>query len=392
MSSLSREPSGRAIALYYLLQYSTIGVTLPFLPQYLKSLGFSGTGVGVLLAISPVLSLLAPPLWGQLVDRTGQSGRVLLLVTFGTATAFSVLLWVRGYAAVFLALLLVAGFSSAISSLADAMTLRHVARAGGSFARVRLWGSIGFAIASLSFGRLVTQIDAKVIAAPLVMMGLSTAWTLFALSGASSPRGSGPKPTLGSALALLREPELKLFLAAVALHWLACGPYHSALSIHVTSLHLPPSVVGDTATLGVVAEILVMTTWPRWGHRVRPYPLLVFSFGVSALRWLGMSLTSDGTVLTALAVLHALTFGTFYLASVAFIAERVPESLRATGQALFTAAVYGVGGLLGYVATGIGIDLWSSHAVFGAAAVLELVPAALLLLRPQRTVAPAVGG
>src|SRR4051812_47639344 len=164
MSSLSREPNGRAIALYYLLQYSAIGVTLPFLPQYLKSLGFSGTAVGVLLALSPSLSLIAPPLWGQLVDRTGQSGRVLLLVTFGTAAAFSLLLWVRGYAAVFFAMLLVAGFSSAISSLADAMTLRHVARVGGSFSRVRLWGSLGFAAASLLFGRLVTQIDERVIA------------------------------------------------------------------------------------------------------------------------------------------------------------------------------------------------------------------------------------
>jgi PPP family 3-phenylpropionic acid transporter len=391
MSLSSREPKGRAIALYYLLQYSTIGVTLPFLPQYLKTLGFSSTGVGVLLALSPVLSLVAPPLWGQLVDRTGQAGRVLLLLTFGSAAAFSLLLWVHGYVAVLFAMLLVASFSSAISTLADAMSLRHVAREGGSFSRIRLWGSAGFAAASLLFGRLVTQIDATVVRVPLMLMGLSTTWVLVALSGATVARGTGPRPTLSSALALAADPELKLFLAAVALHWLACAPYHSALSIHVTALHLPPNAVGDTATVGVVAEVLVMTTWPRWGHRVRPYPMLVLSFVASSVRWLGMALTSDGTVLTALAVLHGLTFGTFYLASIAIITERVPDSLRATGQALFTAAVYGVGGLVGYVATGIGIDLFSTHTVFGAAAVLELVPTALVLLRTQRTVAPAVG-
>ena len=67
-----------------------------------------------------------------------------------------------------------------------------------------------------------------------------------------------------------------------------------------------------------------------------------------------MSATTSGTVLTALAVIHGFTFGAFYLSSVAFVAQRVPESLRATGQALFTAAVYGVGGLMGYLATGVG--------------------------------------
>jgi PPP family 3-phenylpropionic acid transporter len=153
-------------------------------------------------------------------------------------------------------------------------------------------------------------------------------------------------------------------------------------------------VVGDTATVSVAAEIVVMSTWSRWGHRISPHALLSLSFVLSGLRWMAMALTNSGTVMVVLAVVHGFTFGAFYLSSVAFVAQRVPESLRATGQALFTAAVYGVGGLVGYLATGVGIDLASSHAVFGAAGVLELVPAILILqlprLRAGRASAPAV--
>src|SRR5262249_3445301 len=153
------------------------------------------------------------------------------------------------------------------------------------------------------------------------------------------------------------------------LHWFACGPYHSALSIHVTRLQLPTHVIGDAATLGVVSEIFVMTTWPRWGHRVSPRALLFLSFVSSGVRWAGTPFSADGSGLVALGVLHGLTFGVFFLSAVAFMAERAPDTLRASGQALFVASAFGVGGLAGYLATGVGLDLLpSSNAVFAVAA------------------------
>jgi MFS transporter, PPP family, 3-phenylpropionic acid transporter len=385
MSSPPREPTGSSLAVYYLIQYSTIGISLPFMGQYLKSLGFSGTEVGLLLGLGPVLSLVAPPLWGQLADRSGRPGLVLLGATAGSALSFSLLLWAHGYAAVFAVMLLYSCFSTAIATLIDAMALGHVARAGGSYAGLRLWGSVGCATAAMCFGRFVSEIDARVVAAQLVLLGLSAAWTTGALRGARSGHSQGPRPTLESAYALTQDPTLRLFLVAVALHWLACGAYHSALSIHVTAMHLPPSVVGDTATVGVVAEIIVMITWPRWGHRFKPHRLLAFSFLISGLRWILMGLTASGPLLIALAVIHGFTFGAFYLSSIAWLVQRVPESLRATGQALYAAAVYGVGGLCGYLATGVGIDLGGSHAVFLAAGALEVLPALLILQLPRFT-------
>ncbi|HME91967.1 MAG TPA: MFS transporter, partial [Myxococcaceae bacterium] len=51
------------LAGFYLLYFGALGVTLPFFPAYLKSLGLSGSQVGMLLALAPVVSLVAPPIW-----------------------------------------------------------------------------------------------------------------------------------------------------------------------------------------------------------------------------------------------------------------------------------------------------------------------------------------
>jgi MFS transporter, PPP family, 3-phenylpropionic acid transporter len=383
MSMPERRPTATALVLYYLVLYAAVGVTLPFFPQYLKSLGLTSTEVGLLLAVGPALSMLAPPLWGQLADRTGRPGVVLFWVTLCSAACFSLFIWVRRFDAVFVVLLVYASFSTAIQTLIDAMTLRHVARHGGTFARLRLFGSVGFAVASLSFGRLVDTIDVRVVTVSVALMLLAAAWTWAGLKGTPVRGAVGPQPTAAAALELTRSRDMRVFLLAVALHWFACGPYHSALSIHITALELPPSVVGDTATLGVVAEVVVMSTWPRWGHRISPRALLFLSFGLSGVRWALMALTSSGTLIVALGLFHALTYGTFFLASVAYMTERAPESLRATGQALFVAAAYGVGGLSGYLATGIAMDRLPGHAVFAAAAVSEVL-AALLVLNLSR--------
>jgi PPP family 3-phenylpropionic acid transporter len=84
-------------------------------------------------------------------------------------------------------------------------------------------------------------------------------------------------------------------------------------------------------------------------------------------------------VLVALAPLHGLTFGAFYVASVAFLSRRVPPELRASGQALFSAVTFGLGGLVGYASSGAAYDWLGGHRLFAVAAVLELVAAVLVL-------------
>jgi PPP family 3-phenylpropionic acid transporter len=76
------------------------------------------------------------------------------------------------------------------------------------------------------------------------------------------------------------------------------------------------------------------------------------------------------------------------------MAALVPPSLRATGQALFTAIVFGAGNAAGYQLSGIGYDLHRSAApLFAWAAGVELVALAfaVVFLRAAPRASAAAG-
>ena len=137
---------------------------------------------------------------------------------------------------------------------------------------------------------------------------------------------------------------------------------------------------GDAYTF---PELVVMLSWPRWAAARSGRRLLMVAFGLSAVRWAIMASTSSAVVFVLVATLHGMSFGAYYLASVGWIAARTPRSLRATGQAVFVAATFGLGGLVGYLASGRVFDLLGGARLFALAAGVELVALVVVARLPD---------
>ena len=78
----------------------------------------------------------------------------------------------------------------------------------------------------------------------------------------------------------------------------------------------------------------------------------------------------------------------FWSCAVEAMQRTVPVRLRATGQALFSALVFGAGNAAGYVLSGAGYDRFGSAApLYAFAAAVELLPLLLLLipLSPEKS-------
>jgi PPP family 3-phenylpropionic acid transporter len=193
------------------------------------------------------------------------------------------------------------------------------------------------------------------------------------------PGSTAPRPRARDALALLRDRRLLALLAACAVHWGGCAPFHLLFGVYVRDLRLPASVTGLAMTAGVGAEVLALLVYPRLARRFDPRALFALAFAGTALRWALLARTGGVPALVLLQVLHALTFGIFWGASMQAMAALVPSPLRATGQALYSAVVFGIGNGAGYQLAGWGYDhLGGAGPLFGWAAVVELVPLALV--------------
>jgi PPP family 3-phenylpropionic acid transporter len=278
----------------------------------------------------------------------------------------------------------------AVVPLTDSLTLEHCREnPGRSYARIRLFGSLGFIALSLAVGRLLTLRGSRPadLVVPAVTVLCVASFAVFA-RGLAQPPHHGERPEPRALIDLAADRRLHLFLAAAAIHWAACAPYHLFFGVHVRDLGLPPDVTGIGMGIGVVAEIAVLLLFPRIERRVSQRALFTVAFLGSAVRWALLSRVSSAAAVAALQAFHGLSFGLFWGTAMKGIAELVPPRLRATGQALFTAVVFGGGNAAGYALSGWGYDRFGGAGpVYAAAAVAEVLALAVVLA-PRRSDAP----
>ena len=80
--------------------------------------------------------------------------------------------------------------------------------------------------------------------------------------------------------------------------------------------------------------------------------VLTVSFAVAALRWFFLAQVTTLPAIFATQVLHALTYGTFHMASILFMDRLTPDGSKTLGQAVNNAIQYGVGLMAGFFLNG----------------------------------------
>ncbi|MEL6546544.1 MAG: MFS transporter, partial [Myxococcota bacterium] len=129
----------------------------------------------------------------------------------------------------------------------------------------------------------------------------------------------------------------------------------------------------DAMGVAILGEALAFYLAPRLFSRSGAAPWVLGSLAISALRWWLTATVSDPGWLVLLQGLHFFTFGVWYAAAIDRIGAFAGDELRATYQGVFSAGVLALGSTLGTYASGWLMEFAGGSAVFGAAAVCDLV-------------------
>lgn len=368
---------------FYFLYYGYVGTFLPHYAAYLRGLGWTGEQIG---AVQTAPSLLAPAVamaWAAWADRVGSPVRALRRATLVACVAALALPFARTPLAVGAVLLAQALGDRAVVPLVDAVTLDWTRRERSrSYARIRLFGSVGFVVLAVGVGALLAARGDRPAdpVVPVVVVACVAGYALLARRVPPSAPGAD-RPGRADLAALLRDRALLAFLGACAVHWAACAPYHLFFGVLVRDLGLSASVTGIGMAVGVAGELATLLAFPRLQTRFSERTLFGIAFAGSAVRWLLVSRITSAEALVAVQLLHGLTFGVFWGSAMHALSGAVPSRLRATGQALFAAIVFGGGNGVGYLLSGMGYDrMGGAGPLFAAAALLELVALGTILL------------
>jgi MFS transporter, PPP family, 3-phenylpropionic acid transporter len=374
-------PAARLRSVYFLF-YAGVGAYLPFFAAYMRGRGFTGEQIGTIQMVPSLLSPFVALGWASWADRRGSPTAGLRRAAIVAALAAAALPFARTPLVVAAVLAVFALGDRAVVPLLDATTLEVARREPRHrYASIRLFGSLGFSAAALAVGWALSargDIPGDTLV-PTVFAVCAAAYACVVLTlPHTAPPAGEARPGLADTLALIRSRSLLTFLLACSVHWAATAPYHLFFGVLVREHGLPSNVAGLAMTAGVVAEILALLVHPRLERRFSPRVLLAVAFAGSALRWMLVSRAESAFALVALQLFHGLTFGLFWATAMSALGVLVPIRLRATGQALFSAIVFGGANALAFQAAGRGYDFHKSAApLFAWAGALEVLALAL---------------
>lgn len=356
------------LRLFYALYFSLMGLMLPFFPLYLAALDYTPLAIAMMVGVISLARVVAPPLFGHWLDaHPGEkTARRIALAMLLAAAAILLLPYGERWPGLAMTLLLVFSLVWAgVLAPADALTARLGERMGhGFYARIRLWGSVGFIVTSLLAGWLLTD-D--------VLMGLPVLVAILMLlmaTGSVPLLAQTPVPgTVANSRQVWPMPLRRLLLAAFLMQC-SHGAYYTFYSLHLSSLGYSHQWIGGMWTLGVVAEVIFMALM---GRLPRLLPLAVamqLCFALTALRWLGIAWSEAWWWLVLWQCLHAISFAAFHVLSVNAANRLVSHHHQARTQGWLAAFGFGAGGTVGVMLAGAVAGAVNIAAAFVLSAVI----------------------
>ena len=332
----------------YFLYFGVMGIFLPYFNLYCYHLDFSGFQIGVLSAIRSFALVLCPPIWGFMADRFQTRRLIYIFCNF-----ISTVIWVFYFFTTdFWAMLVISGFYgifyTPIISFLEAFTMDVLGKEKKSYGRIRAWGSIAFIVVVITLGKIIDLYSIEII-------------LILIFTGSMFQAGISLKiPSITITKEKSFTPKVRVLLKRRAIVFLFCaflmlvshGTYYGFYSIHLENLGYGNTFIGICWALASIAEILVMIKSDIIFKHFSIDNVLVFSFMVATLRWFALFFATNPVAILFLQIFHAVTYGTFHVASILYIDSLTTDETKTLGQAVNNATTYGLGLMVGFFFNG----------------------------------------
>ena len=361
------------ISSQYFIYFGVLGIFLPYFNLYCYHLGFTGLQIGILSSLRSLAMVLFPLIWGSLADRFQIRKPIYILCTFLSASIWSLYLTYAEFWPMLLITALYGIFYAPIISFLEAVTMDVLGKEKKSYGRIRAWGSISFIGMVLVLGKIIDLYSVDIILILILAGSLIMAAISIRIPAFIAQKQDLLQPGAGSLL----QGRVMVFLFCAFLMLVSHGAYYGFFSIHLENLGYGSTFIGVAWALASTAEILVMIKSKKIFDRFSLENVLFFSFLVAAARWMVLFFAGSTVVILASQILHAVTYGSFHMASILYIDRLAPDQAKTLGQAVNNALTYGLGLMVGFFVNGYVYEITGSHTLFLMSALIALAGAML---------------
>jgi len=332
----------------YFTIWAAVGLFFPYITVYYRSIGLSGTQIGLIGMVGALSSAVGSTSWGMINDRVGRLSWIYTMVCGGCIT-FS---WLVSRQTDFAVLLPVAAvfsfFNSGLVPLLDSSALRILGEHRQSYGSYRLWGSVGFVVTCSASGLFLEQTGLRVI-----FFTYAAGLLVFWLAARRLPeRVPGPGIRLFAGVkVMIRNRHWVLFAICIFILFFAAQAGLNFLSIFIKEMGGTERTIGLNSTIAALAEIPLLfgSSWAL--RRFGPSRLLAVAMFTYGFRMVMYSLMPSVSWVVWISLFQSLSYCPFLVGSVAYANEQAPEALKSTSQGLL-ATIMNLAGLFGSLAGG----------------------------------------
>ena len=356
---------------FYFFYYFFVGLFVPYWGLYLQSKSFTAFQIGILLSLFQISRIFAPNFWGWLADHTNKRARWIRLASFIGCLGYVGIFWADSFFLIFLVMMSMSLFTSSTIPLAESLTLSHIASTNGSYSNIRLWGSVGFIIASFFLGILIDRYSVTILVWALLFTQLIILLLSFSIPDKKFELIGDTKRSI---FKILKKPEVISLLIGCALMVSSHGLLYNFYSIFLKEQGYSSSLIGILWSIGVIFEIFIFILMPKILSKFNLKEVLLISLFLAVIRFFLIGNYVDILWVLILAqILHAATFGSFHVASVELVSVHFNREHHSRGQSIYNSITYGLGGTIGGLGGGLMIDQYGAASTFMLSSILPLI-------------------
>ncbi|MFC0267659.1 MFS transporter [Kushneria aurantia] len=379
--------------------FVTLGTFLAY------NLEATGGQIGMAFSTQSWGAIIAPFIVGLIADRYFNAERLLGLLHLAGAVLLFALYSSDSFANFYPLVLCYMILYMPTLALVNAVSFRQMADPASEFARIRVWGTIGWIIAGLVISFVFSwdsgaAIEAGLLQHTFLMSAIaSLALGLYSFTLPATPpraeRGTRLKEVLGlDALGLLKDRHYAIFFVASVLICIPLAFYYQNANPFLADIGMTNPT--GKMTLGQLSEVLFMLLLPLFIKRFGIKRTLLIGMLAWSLRYLLFAFgEADGIAFMLLVgiALHGVCYDFFFVSGQIYTDARAGERFKSSAQGMITLATYGVGMLIGFQVAGwvtdyfatAGVTDWQAVWLFPALFALGVLLLFALLFRDRRS-------
>jgi len=351
-------------SLMMFLNYVIWGAWYVTLSTYLTiNLKFTGTQAGAIFGTTALASIISPFFVGLIADRFFASEKVLSVLHLLGAVLLVFVTKATSFAAVYALMFAYCLCYFPTIALTNSLTLQHLKDTGRDFPLIRVFGTLGWIAIGVTIGLLRVETSTTPF---LLAAGASVIMSVFSLTLPHTPPPSrGEAITLRrilglDALVMFKRSSFAVFAVASVLACIPLTFYFSFTNTYLNELHVE-NAAGKMA-LGQASEVGMMLLMPFILRRLSVKNILIMGLLAWSVRYMLLAYGNPygGLWMFYVAILlHGLCYDFFFMTGQLYTDQEAPAHLRSAAQGVITFLTYGVGMLIGSLASGRTIDYFT---------------------------------